>query len=134
MASNPGVLIDAAQRQTETGPLEALYAELDYNGLALGGREDLPPLAVRQFERATATNALSALAPETRELIFQAYAAINRANYHLQTMAAMDRSGGRGGPFATAQDKLGRLRGALHGTVGLATTSQWPLSSSEPVS
>ena len=119
VASNPGVLIDAAQRQTETGPLEALHAELDFNGMAL--REgDLPPLAVLQFERATATNALSTLAQETRELIQRVYATSRLINYHLQAMAAMDRSGGRGGrggAFANAQDEVGRLRGGLHGPV-----------------
>ena len=78
---------------------------------------DLPPLAVLQFERATATNALSTLAQETRELIQRVYATICLINYRLRAMAAMDRSGGRGGAFANAQHEVASLRGGLHGPV-----------------
>lgn len=53
----PEVLIRAARSQSETGPLEALLAELDFNRLAVSGNpnEGFPPLAVNQFERAIAT-------------------------------------------------------------------------------
>ena len=116
VATSPSALVDAAQRQTETGPLEALQAELDYNGLALRDGE-LSPLAVRQFERATATNALSALSPTTREIVLRVYASISQVNYQLQAMTAMDRTGRQGGPFMSAKLQVGKLRGELHGPV-----------------
>ncbi len=90
--------------------------ELDYNALALSEGE-LPPMAVRQFERATATNALVALSPVTRELIFRVYANISQLNYQLQAMSVMDRTGGAGGPLASARLLVGKLRGELHGPV-----------------
>jgi hypothetical protein len=52
----PEVLIRAAQTQTETGPLEGLLAELDFNRMSVWGNldEGFPPLVERQFERAIA--------------------------------------------------------------------------------
>ena len=60
----------AAQTQTETGPLEALLAELEFNRIAVNDGtqdENFPVLATEQFRRAIATNALAALVPSVRE-------------------------------------------------------------------
>lgn len=112
---HPEVLIRAAQSQAETGPLEALLAELDFNRLAVSGNpsEGFPPLAVSQFERAIATNSLAALPASTREAVQRVYVLIRRINYHFEEMAAMDRRGGSGGSFAATQDVRNQLRANL---------------------
>jgi hypothetical protein len=109
------VLIRAARSQAETGPLEALLAELDFNRLAVSGNpnEGFPPLAVSQFERAIATNSLAALPASTREAVQRTYVLIRRINYHFEEMASMDRRGGSGGAFGATQDVRNQLRGQL---------------------
>ncbi len=111
----PEVLIRATHQQTETGPLEALLAELDYNRVAIGGNpaEGFPPLATDQFKRAIATNALAALSPTVREQLQRAYMMVDQVNYHFREMAAMDRSGGSGGAFAATQSVRDKLRRQL---------------------
>lgn len=81
----PEVILRASATQTETGPLEALLAELDFNRMALTStREDesFPPLAVEQFKRAIATNALSALEPSVRENVQQTYVLLSTINFN----------------------------------------------------
>lgn len=93
VASRPEVLIRAAQTLSETGPLQALLAELAFNSVAVRGDKTLgvPPLHVKQFERAIATNALAALDTVTREGIHSLYACILRLNYALDELARMQR-------------------------------------------
>jgi hypothetical protein len=99
----PEVLIRAAQTQTETGPLEALLAELDFNLIAVSDgtlEEGFPLLATEQFRRAIATNALAALPEDSRQSVHRAYGLMTRVNYHFEEMARMDRSGGSGGTWS----------------------------------
>ena len=112
---HPEVLIRAAQSQTEAGPLEALIAELHYNHFVVSQSPDegYPPLASEQFHRAIATNALAALADGVREAIHRVYFLVSQVNYHFEEMASMDRSGGRGGPWAGAKEKRDKIRGCL---------------------
>jgi hypothetical protein len=115
VANSPSALIAAAQQQAETGPLEALLAELEYNLVAatLPSREGFPPFAVRQFDRTIATNAIAALPENTRRKLLNLYGFMNRLNYHLQEMIAVDRSGGHGSAYASVKDVAGRLRDGL---------------------
>jgi hypothetical protein len=123
-AANPGALIAAAQQHAETGPLEGLLAELEYN-LAIStlpSREGFPPFAVRQFDRAIATNALATLPENTRRQVQNLYGFMNRFNYHLQEMTTADRSGGAGSAWAGIQDKALRLRDGLVNNIRVATS------------
>lgn len=87
----PEVLLKAAQTQTETGPLEALMAELDFNRVAVlrNIHEPCPPLQDAQFRRAVATNSLAALPAEVRDAVYLVYVLITRINYLLDVMARM---------------------------------------------
>lgn len=121
----PEVLIRAAHTQTETGPLEALLAELDYNRVAVSGSptEGFPPLATDQFQRAIATNTLAALPEDVRLRVQQIYVLINRVNYHFEEMARMDRSGGSGGAFGATQAERNKLRGMLNQNIPQAVAA-----------
>jgi hypothetical protein len=112
----PDVLIKAAQRQTETGPLEALLAELEFNQIAVNdgtADENFPLLATEQFRRAITTNALSALPTSGRQAVHRAYGLMVRVNYHFEEMARMDRSGGSGGAWAAARQERTKLKERL---------------------
>lgn len=112
----PEVLVRAARSQTETGPLEALLSELEFNRLAVFEGtldENFPPLGTEQFHRAIATNALAALEPGMREGLNRTYGLMIRINYHFDEMARMDRSGGAGGAWAHAKAERTKLRGHL---------------------
>lgn len=115
VAERPDVLLRSAAAQTETGPLEALLAELDYNRVAVSGRADegFPPLVTSQFDRSIASNALMALPSAVRVSVQEVYVLIHRINYHFQEMAAMDRTGGGGGAFAATQSARNELRAKL---------------------
>lgn len=115
VADRPEVLLRAAQANSETGPLEALLAELDYNRVGVSGRvdESFPPLATSQFERAIATNALAALPSAVRRDVQEVYVLIHRVNYHFTEMAGMERSGGAGGAFAATSNVRNELRTRL---------------------
>lgn len=108
----PEVLLRAAQSQTETGPLEAMLAELDFNRLAVSApvNEAFPPLVENQFERAIAANALTALPTSTREAVHRVYRLVRLVNARFAEMVAMDRSSGRGGAFAATQDERNKER------------------------
>ena len=121
---HPEVLIRAAQTQTETGPLEALLAELEFNRIAVNDGtpdENFPVLATEQFRRAIATNALAALAPNVRESVHRAYGLMVRVNYHFEEMARMDRSGGSGGAWAGARQERTKLKLALRELIPVVT-------------
>jgi HNH endonuclease len=116
----PEVLIRATQTQSETGPLEALLAELEFNRVAvLDGpvQENFAVLATDQFKRAVATNALAALPPNLREAVLRTYGSITRVNYHFEEMARMDRGGGAGGAWADARVERTKLREQLRESV-----------------
>jgi hypothetical protein len=78
ISKQPEVLLRSSETQKEAGPLEALHSEMEFNRVAVGGARDdaFPPLAVKQFERAIATNALSALDEMTRGDIQDTYVVI----------------------------------------------------------
>lgn len=112
----PEVLIRAAQTQSETGPLEALLAELEFNRIAVFDGtldENFAVLATDQFKRAIATNALAALPSSIRESVHRAYGLMVRVNYHFEEMARMDRTGGSGGAWVGAKAERTKLRGYL---------------------
>jgi hypothetical protein len=101
--TNPEVLIRAAQTpQTQTGPLEALFAELNYNILAVYGSLDeaFPPLAVEQFKRTIATNALASLDESTKTQILLTYRLIAIVNQSFEDLAHATRAGGAGSQWA----------------------------------
>ena len=110
----PEVIIRGS-RNNETGPLEALLAELQYNKTALSGHraDGFPPPLTTQFERAIATNSLSALPNITSESVQTAYATMFRVRFHFEEMARMDRSGGSGGAYANAANARNQLREQL---------------------
>ncbi len=123
---HPEVLIRAAQTQTETGPLEALLAELEFNRIAVNDGtpdENFPVLAKKQFRRAIATNALAALAPSVRESVHRAYGLMVRVNYHFEEMARMDRSGGSSSPWACARQERTKLKLMLRESIPVVTES-----------
>jgi len=81
----PEHLIRAAERNSETGPLEAVLAELAYNLVVVDGANGPVP-AVKQFERAIGANALSALSPGARDYVHRVYVRLNelvRLNLYL---------------------------------------------------
>jgi hypothetical protein len=91
---HPEILVRAARTLSETGPLEALLSELDFNRVAVAGKRDdsFPPLATSQFERGIAANALAALDAHTRQRVSQTYVYILRINYHFDELATMQRA------------------------------------------
>lgn len=120
VGDHPEVLIRAAQTQTDTGPLEALLAELEFNRIAVFDgtlQENFPVLATEQFKRAIATNALAALPSGIRESVHRVYGLMVRVNYHFEEMARMDRTGGAGSPWAGARDQRTKLRGYLRESI-----------------
>jgi hypothetical protein len=81
--TRPEVLLQAAQRMpTETGPLEALLAELEYDLVVVGGAldEGFPQLGGAQFDRAIAVNALAPLDGELRFRLLETYKLVNDTN------------------------------------------------------
>ena len=120
----PETLIRAARTQTETGPLEALLAELEFNRLAVtdgAPDEGFPVLATEQFRRAIATNSLAALDASVRESVHRAYGLMSRVNYHFEEMARMDRSGGSGGAWAGARQERTKLKLSLRELIPIVT-------------
>jgi hypothetical protein len=111
----PEVLMATRQAQEQTGPLEALLAEIEFNQVAAGGPPDegWPPLADAQLQRAIATNAVAALPDATRRAVFDVYTLVKRINYHFEELARMDRSGGSGGAFAATTQVRNQLRETL---------------------
>lgn len=76
---SPEVIVQSARRSAETGPLEALLSELEYNSVLLTGddhRHDYATLVASQFDRALAANALASLDATIRQQIFRAYKSI----------------------------------------------------------
>lgn len=107
----PELLIQAAQRQsTETGPLEALLAELEYNVVVVGGAQDegFPQLAARQFERAIATNAFSPLATELRQELFELYKLIHEINRLVDKLTHLTISDGRSVALSNSTESVAR--------------------------
>lgn len=85
----PEHLIRAAERHSETGPLEALLAELAYNAVVVDGANGPLP-AVKQFERAIGANAFSALSTDARNEVHQVYMRLNelvRLNLYLLNLS-----------------------------------------------
>ena len=111
----PEVLIRGALTQTETGPLEALLAEIHFNKLAVEGPENeaFSPPKESQFDRAIATNALATLAATPREAVQRAYALIRLMNYEFETLKTIDRTGGKGSAYASVLGELKTHRAQL---------------------
>jgi hypothetical protein len=107
----PELLIQAAQRQaTETGPLEALLAELEYNVVVVGGAPDqaFPQLAAKQFDRAIATNAFSPLAGELRQELFTVYRLIHETNRLVEKLTHLTPDDARSAALLRSTDTVAR--------------------------
>jgi hypothetical protein len=82
------VLMRPRESDTEVGPLQALVDEIDYNleaaELAAHGHLGCP-FRSQQFDRAIHTGSISLLAPELKDAIIKAYAAVGTA--HVATLA-----------------------------------------------
>ena len=79
----PAALIQTNRTSTVAGPLEALLSELEYNTILLTGddhRIDYATLAVAQFDRAIAANALSSLETGLRDRVFRTYKLITETS------------------------------------------------------
>jgi hypothetical protein len=102
---HPDLLVRTSQTLTETGPLEALFSEMEFNRTAIIGGDDdpYPPLTVKQFERAIATNALAALDESTRDALQRTYADVYRLNYHFEELVRIQF---RDGPIFNATTKV----------------------------
>jgi hypothetical protein len=85
---HPEKLLSASTVATESGPLEALLAELAFNRWLVTGPpdSDYPPLEVAQFRRAIAANALAVLAPSAEESVSHAYRAVKRINQFFEQL------------------------------------------------
>ena len=116
LRDHPEVMVAAARAQSETGPLEAMLAELQFNSTTVfeGPPEnDFPLLEMDQFRRAIATNAFGALELGLVEALHRLYALVSLANYHLEEMARVDRSGGVGSAWFTVKEKRTNVRGLI---------------------
>jgi hypothetical protein len=109
---HPEVLLRASQTQADTGPLEAMLAELDYIKTLVSASDDLPPLPCAQFERAIATNAVAALRADSERLaVHRLYGAVSQINQKFDDMAHMERSAALGvGPWARKREEVVHLR------------------------
>jgi hypothetical protein len=116
---HPDVLVRSAQTLTETGPLEALFSEMEFNRTAiLGGKDDpYPPLTVKQFERAIGTNALAALDEVTRDEIQRTYADIYLLNHHFEELLRMPRRDPLGDRFGATTNVRNDLRMKLQRSI-----------------
>ena len=85
---HPEKLLGASRMTTESGPLEALLAELGFNLRLVAGAEgtDYPPLEVSQFRRAIAANALAVLPPDADAAVSRVYGAVGRINYQFERL------------------------------------------------
>lgn len=86
--TRPEVLLREASQPSETGPLEALFGELDFNLRIVSDKPDVgyPPLENGQFRRAMAMNALSALPDDARAAVYEAYRATAMVNRHFDVL------------------------------------------------
>ena len=85
----PAALIQT-NRATGTGPIESLLAELEFNSILITGddhRNDFATLAVTQFERAIAANALSSLDTTLRERVYRNYKLITETSDLIRSRA-----------------------------------------------
>jgi hypothetical protein len=114
--TRPEVLMRASRTDNQTGPLEAMLAELNFNRLAVSGPLDeaFPPLVEKQFERAIAANALVALPGSTREAVYRVYRLVRLVNARFTEMVAIDRSRAViPGVFRAAEDERKKERAQL---------------------
>ncbi|MEE8626041.1 MAG: HNH endonuclease signature motif containing protein [Acidiferrobacterales bacterium] len=118
---HPEVLIQAGKRSAESGPLEALLSELEYNRVLLTGddhRHDYATLVMSQFDRAIAANALVSLEAEVQQQIFRTYKTITETADLIK--ARMAQSPGSG-PYNTLsndiRDRRVRLRDEIPGAI-----------------
>jgi hypothetical protein len=118
----PEVLVHSSRQNSQSGPLEALLSELEYNEVLVTGddhRNDYVTLAAGQFDRAIAANALSSLEPTVQEQIFRTYKLITGIADLLQSRF-VQRPGSS--PYVELSRQIGnmrrRLREELEATVG----------------
>lgn len=117
----PAILIQAAQRPpTETGPLEALLAELEYDLVVVSGPLDqgLPPLGSAQFDRAIAVNALAPLVADVRSRLLETYRLVNDTNRLIEKLTHLTPQDQRSSAMYRSTDNVlkenrGRLRSEL---------------------
>lgn len=107
--TRPEVLIQAAQRMpTETGPLEALLAELEYDLVVVGGAVDqgFPQLGAAQFDRAIAVNALAPLDGELRSRLLETYKLVNDTNRLIEKLTHLTPQDQRSASMYRSTDKV----------------------------
>jgi hypothetical protein len=113
----PDVLISSVRRNSEMGPIESLLSELEYNGILLRGEDqarDIVPLAINQFDRAIAANALVILDPGIREELFLLYKLFAGISELIRLYAHDDPRSDAGARYITAITPLrGRARSAV---------------------
>ncbi|MGB7217321.1 MAG: HNH endonuclease [Vicinamibacterales bacterium] len=114
---HPEVVVQSSRAQPATGPLEALLSELEYNAVLLTGddhRADYATLAVGQFDRAIAANALSTLDAAARERVYRVYKLITETA-DLIRARMMHPPGGN--PFNTISNQIREKRLELRAQV-----------------
>ena len=109
----PAAIISTNRASGPTGPLEALLGELDYNSILLTGddhRNDYATLVVAQFDRATASNALSSLDTVLREKIYRTYKIITEISDLIRSRMAHPPDGNN---YNVISNQIGNKRHAL---------------------
>ena len=113
----PDVLIQANRRSAETGPLEAVLAELEYNQILLTGdnyHEDYATPQASQFDRAIAANAVASLEPAVREQLFRTYKSIGETADMIRSRLAQSPGGNAYNVLSNRiRDRRVRLRDEL---------------------
>jgi hypothetical protein len=106
--TRPEVLIQAALRMpTETGPLEALLAELEYDLVVVGGALDqgFPQLGA-EFDRAIGVNALAPRDGELRSRLLETYKLVNDTNRLIEKLTHLTAQEQRGASMYRSTDKV----------------------------
>lgn len=113
----PAAIIQTNRASAVTGPLEALLSEFEYNSVLVTGddhRNDYATLAVAQFERAIAANALSSLEAGLRERIYRAYKVVTETGDLIRSR--MNYPPG-GNSYNMISNQIGEKRRALRGQI-----------------
>ena len=101
----------------ETGPLEALLSELEYNQVLITGddhQHDYATLVKGQFDRAIAANALASLETGVKQEIFKTYKAITETADLIRSRMLHPPGGNPYNKLSNdIRDRRGRLRGEI---------------------
>ena len=114
---HPEVIVQSGRKNAETGPLEALLSELEYNSVLLTGddhRNDYATMVAAQFDRAIAANAFMSVEPAARERLFRTYKSISETADLVRARMA-HRPGSD--PYNTISNQIRDRRALLRGEV-----------------